>query len=228
MSLSNSFLSFGLFSMFDMRIKKWNVIFQMFYVKSHLEGNVMSFLLDWAMELNCSLHRNVTQHLEANLLFCLNRLQFLSKVWIKIELFIYKSHYHFLNNEGVLILKLNANIAYRFNGKIFKFYWLKNSFFWRILLVLTNIPKLWQNGSKYWTLNILNINFKDSILTVLMTYYLDTLSQPNMNWNREKKHKRHNSKSKTKKKALLITEKQSCKNQFTIIALISLSVVKPS
>lgn len=77
---------------------------------------------------------------------------------------------------GVLISKLNANIAYTFNGKISKllkaksikdlkipysveFYW-----YWQIF------SKLWQNGSKYWTLNILNIRFKDSVLTALMTH----------------------------------------------------------
>lgn len=39
-------------------------------------------------------------------------------------------------------------------------------------------------------------------------------------WIEVEKHKWHSSKSKIKKKTLLITEKQSCKNQFTIIALI--------
>lgn len=44
-----------------------------------------------------------------------------------------------------------------------EFYW-----YWQIF------SKLWQNGSKYCTLNILNINFKDSVLIVLMAYYLYT------------------------------------------------------
>lgn len=139
MSLSNSFLSFGLFFNVWYESKEMayyipNVLCQKLFGR---KCDVIPFRLSYVIEL----FTPVAQHLQANLLFCLNILQLLLKVWIKIELFICKSHYHFLNNEGVLILKLNANIAYRFNGKISKFYWLKNSLFWRILLVLTNISK---------------------------------------------------------------------------------------
>lgn len=42
------------------------IYFKCFMPKNHLEGKVMLFLLDWAVWLNCSLHRNVTQWLEAD------------------------------------------------------------------------------------------------------------------------------------------------------------------
>lgn len=77
-----------------------------------------------------------------------------------------------------------------------------------MLLVLTNF---FETVGKV-EVNIEHLNFKD---TVLVVYYLDTVSQRNMNWNKENKNKRYNSKSKTSQKVLLIMldmEKQRCKN----------------
>lgn len=76
------------------------------------------------------------------------------------------------------------------------------------------LTMFFETGGKV-EVNIEHLNFKDAVLTVLLIYYLDTMSQPNVNWNRENKHKRYNSKSKTNKKVLLIMlhmEKQRCKN----------------
>lgn len=50
--------------------------------------------------------------------------------------------------------------------------------------------------------NIKHLNSKDVVLTVLQIYYLDTVSQPNVIWNRENKHKEYNSKSKASKRSI--------------------------
>lgn len=92
--------------------------------------------------------------------------------------------------------------------KFLNFIELKKSLFWRMLLVLTNF---FETVGKV-EVNIEHLNFKD---TVLVIHYLDTVSQWNVNWNKENKNKRYNSKSKTNQKVLLIMldmEKQRCKN----------------
>lgn len=64
-----------------------------------------------------------------------------------------------------------------------------------MLLILTNV---FETVGKV-AVNFEHLNFKDAVLTVLLIDYLDTMSQPNVNCNRENKHTRYNSKSKTNK-----------------------------
>lgn len=91
------------FSMFNMRINKWhisNVLCQNPFARKH---DVIPFRPSCVIELfTPQKHYTAARGRPA---FCLNRLQFLAKVWIKLELFICRSHYHFLNDVGVLISK---------------------------------------------------------------------------------------------------------------------------
>lgn len=176
----------------------------------------MLFLLVWAVWLNCSFHRNVTQWLEADVTgemslacFLPQRLRFLSEVWTKIELlyFICKIY-----NMGVLILKWNVNTKFKSNKNAtyrdfmekfihFIYFYIFFSpysgeccWYWHIFETMGKVE-----------VNIKHLNSKDVVLTVLQMYYLDTMSQPNVIWNRENKHKGYDSKSKTSKKVLLVT-----------------------
>lgn len=96
---------------------------------------------------------------------------------------------------GILNLKLYINIAYLIEKCL---HFIKNSFFWRALLVVTNFFKTVGKAK----VHIEHLNFEDAVLTVLM-YDLETVSWPV--WTElEYISAADRTQSKANKKALLI------------------------